>query len=188
MTASTRFTFNKDGFYLNDKGFFIPLADYYLLAILNSKVTWFILKRICSVLGDQESGGRLELRSVFLVNLPIRIITDITSPQQLSHLIEETKSLYSSFIQGFDREPILQFVDHRLNIEPPHADVVRDLLAFLAEQMTTMNVMKNNEIQTLLNFIEGETGARVDEMSNKTKIREYYAYDFSVFIDILGSG
>lgn len=185
ISKEPRFAFDRNGYFVNNKGFFIPTEDLYLLAILNSKVTWFILKRICSVLGDQESGGRLELRSVFLVNLPIRNITEITSPEQLSHLTEEAKSLYSSFIQGFDRGPILQFVDHRLNIEPQQADVVRDLLAYLGEQMTTMNVTKNNEIQTLLQFIEGETGARVDGMSNKTKIKEYYTYDFLVFIDIL---
>jgi len=185
IAKESRFTFDKDGFYLNDKGFFIPLADYYLLAILNSKVTWFILKRICSVLGDQESGGRLELRSVFLVNLPIRNIIEITPPEQLTLLNVEAKAHYSSFIQGFDSGPILQFIDNRLIVDPKQADVIRDLLAYLAEQMTTMNVTKNNEIQTLLQFIEGETGARVDEMSNKTKIKEYYAYDFSVFIDIL---
>jgi len=185
IAKESRFAFDTAGFHINDKGFFIPLSDYYLLAILNSKVTWFILKRICSVLGDQESGGRLELRSVFLVNLPIRNITEITPPEQLSLLTEEAKSLYSSFIQGFDSGPILQFIDNRLNVYPKQADVVRDLLAYLAEQMTTLNGSKNNEIQTLLQFIEEETGSHIEEMSNKTKIKEYYAYDFSVFIDIL---
>jgi type I restriction-modification system DNA methylase subunit len=185
IAKESRFAFDTAGFYINDKGFFIPRTDYYLLAILNSKVTWFILKRICSVLGDQESGGRLELRSVFLVNLPIRNVTEMTPPEQLTLLNDEAKSHYSSFIQGFDSGPILQFIDDRLNVEPQQSDVVRDLLAYLAEQMTTMNVTKNNEIQTLLQFIEEETGAHVDEMSNKTKIKEYYAYEFSVFIDIL---
>lgn len=185
ISKESRFAYDTNGYFVNNKGFFIPTEDLYLLAILNSKATWFILKRICSVLGDQESGGRLQLNSVFLVNLPIRYITEITPPEQLSLFNEEAKSLYSSFIQGFDSGPILQFIDNRLNVDPQQADVVRNLLAYLGEQMTTMNVTKNNEIQTLLQFIEGETGACVDRMSNKTKIKEYYAYDFSVFIDIL---
>lgn len=182
---ASRFAFDSNGLYVNDKGFFIPTEDLYLLAILNSKVTWFVLKRICSVLGDQESGGRLELRSVFLVDLPIRSIPETTPHKQLFRLNEEAKSLYSSFTRQFDSEPILQFVDNKLNADPQQADVVRDLLAYLAEQMTTMNVSKNDEIHTLLQFIEEETGGCIDEMSNKTKIKEYYLHDFSILIDIL---
>jgi hypothetical protein len=38
---------------------------------LNSKAAWAFLKSICSVLGDAENGGRLELRAVHVQHLPI---------------------------------------------------------------------------------------------------------------------
>jgi hypothetical protein len=73
IAKEARFSFNQNGYFSNDKTFIIPCEnDLYLLALLNSKVCWFFLKRICSVLGDPDKGGRLELRDIHLKNIPIR--------------------------------------------------------------------------------------------------------------------
>ena len=37
------FAFDTDGYYLNNKAFFVPSGDRYLLALLNSSVTWWFL-------------------------------------------------------------------------------------------------------------------------------------------------
>lgn len=72
IAKEPRFAIDVDGLYFcNDKAFIIPLDDLFLLAALNSKPCWFYLKRLCSVLGDAEKGGRLELRDVHIRNLPI---------------------------------------------------------------------------------------------------------------------
>jgi len=49
----------------------IPTDDLFLLGILNSKIAWEYLKNLCSVLGDSEKGGRLELRGTYVQRLPI---------------------------------------------------------------------------------------------------------------------
>ncbi|MEO6833846.1 MAG: Eco57I restriction-modification methylase domain-containing protein, partial [Chitinophagaceae bacterium] len=67
----SRFAFDRDTLFLNDKTFFIPIEDYFLLGYLNSKLAWYYLKAICSVLGDADKGGRLELRAVHVKTLPI---------------------------------------------------------------------------------------------------------------------
>jgi len=38
---------------------------------LNSRLSWFFLKRLCSVLGDPDKKGRLELREIHLETFPI---------------------------------------------------------------------------------------------------------------------
>jgi len=76
-------------------------------------------------------------------------------------------------------------VGEQLGAEPEESDVVHDLLAHLAERMIEMNKEKNAGIKAFLGFLEGETGAAVDDMVNKTAVREYYNHEFQKLIDIL---
>ncbi len=71
MALSSRFTYDKEFFYTNNKAFIIPGGNLFLLAYLNSTLIWYYLKTICSVLGDADNGGRLELRPSYLKDLPI---------------------------------------------------------------------------------------------------------------------
>ncbi|TFH42054.1 MAG: hypothetical protein E4G94_06945 [ANME-2 cluster archaeon] len=73
----------------------------------------------------------------------------------------------------------------QLGAEPEESDMVHDLLAHLAECMIENNKEKNAEIKSFLTFVEGETGAVIDDMTNKTAIREYYNHEFQKLIDIL---
>lgn len=71
IAKEPRFAYDAEGYFLNDKCFFIPAKDFFLLGVLNSSVIWEYLKAKCSCLGDPEKGGRLELRSIYLEKLPI---------------------------------------------------------------------------------------------------------------------
>ena len=69
--------------------------------------------------------------------------------------------------------------------EQEQSDVVHDLLAFLAERMLEMNKQKQQEIKGFLGWLEGEVGAKIDDLSPKTKIQSYYDYDFNDFYVVL---
>jgi type I restriction-modification system DNA methylase subunit len=71
ISRESRFCIDVDNHYTNDKTYIIPVTDLYLLGLLNSKLIWLFLKRTCSVLGDPDKGGRLELRYIFMKQLPI---------------------------------------------------------------------------------------------------------------------
>lgn len=77
------------------------------------------------------------------------------------------------------------FVGVRLEAKPEESDVVHDLLAHLAERMIDMNKEKNAEIKGFLRWLEGEIGAPVEELANKTALKEYYAHDFETFASAL---
>jgi hypothetical protein len=79
----------------------------------------------------------------------------------------------------------LDFVGARLDAKPEESDVVHDLLAHLAERMIEMNKEKNVEIKGFLRWLEGEIGAPVEELANKTALKEYYAHDFEAFAGAL---
>ncbi len=89
--------------------------------------------------------------------------------------MEQVKALYSDFVGA------------RLSAAPEESDVVHDLLAYLAERMIEMNKEKIAEIKGFLRWLEGEIGAPVEELMNKTALKEYYdyKYDFETFVKVL---
>ena len=48
-----------------------------------------------------------------------------------------------------------------------------------------MNKQKQQEIKGFLGWLEGEVGAKIDDLSPKTKIQSYYDYDFNDFYAVL---
>lgn len=64
-------------------------------------------------------------------------------------------------------------------------DTIHDFLAYLAEQMIEMNKTKNDEIKGFLKWLEREIGVAVEELTNKTAIKEYHAHDFDQFLEVL---
>src|SRR5262249_54531782 len=85
IAKESRFTLDTEGYFSNDKTFFIPTSDLYLLGILNSSLAWLFLKRVCSVLGDPDKGGRLELRDIHVKTLPIRRIDFANAAENSAH-------------------------------------------------------------------------------------------------------
>ncbi len=71
IAKEPRFAFDSSQLYTNNKAFFIPLNDLYLLAVLNSSLAWDYMKLACAVLGDENRGGRVMLQWVNLKRLPI---------------------------------------------------------------------------------------------------------------------
>jgi hypothetical protein len=61
------FTYTTSTEYINNKGFFIPLTDFYLLGILNSRVIGYHM----ALCGSKLRGDYIEFRWVTLRNVPI---------------------------------------------------------------------------------------------------------------------
>ncbi len=116
-------------------------------------------------------------------------ISFTTPPARRAALVEEAKALCSaeapdSVCPAF-KCGVMDFVGVRLEAKPEESDVVHDLLAHLAEQMIGMNKDKNAEIKGFLRWLEGEIGAPVEELANKTALKEYYAHDFEALAGAL---
>ncbi|MBI2861260.1 MAG: hypothetical protein HYX89_00405, partial [Chloroflexi bacterium] len=61
--------------------------------------------------------------------------------------------------------------------EREQSDVVHDLLAFLAEEMTRLHKEKQSEVKGFLSWLEGYLGVNVEDLKNKTKVKEYWKED-----------
>ena len=65
------------------------------------------------------------------------------------------------------------------------SDVVHDLLAFLAERMLEMNKQKQTEVKGFLGWLESYLGAKVEDLTPKTKLQGYYDRDYESFLAVL---
>src|SRR5205807_2409029 len=82
ISASNNFAFTDEAYYSNDKTFFIPTNDLYLLAVLNSSTAFLFFHSKLTAL----RGGFLEYRAQTLVHMPIRRITYSTDGEKRTAL------------------------------------------------------------------------------------------------------
>ena len=68
----SQFAFDDQGLYVNNKGIVIPTDDPYLLAILNSRVIWWVINRTFQHMKDEG----LSVDVQFLKQLPVPQATD----------------------------------------------------------------------------------------------------------------
>ena len=66
-----RFTLDRQRHYLTNTGYVIPIADYYLLGILSSWATWFIISKTAQPLRLRGDRWQYRLFGQFMENLPI---------------------------------------------------------------------------------------------------------------------
>ena len=69
ISQGSKFCIDSTGYYSNDKGFFIPSRDQWLVGLINSKAIWFFIQGVCSPLRGGE--WRYELRGQNVETLPI---------------------------------------------------------------------------------------------------------------------
>jgi TaqI-like C-terminal specificity domain len=71
IARESRFCFSAQPMYATNTAYFVPVQDYYLLAVLNSKAMWNYAKEKLSVIGDADKGGRLRFFREVVQDLPI---------------------------------------------------------------------------------------------------------------------
>nr|WP_200892364.1 Eco57I restriction-modification methylase domain-containing protein [Aliterella atlantica] len=103
IAKQSRFTLDTKGLVPNDKAFIIPVNDLYLLGVLNSTPTWVYLKNSCSVLGDAEKGGRLELRAIYINKIPIPKAS-ATEQEAISKLVQKCLNAKGVGCEAWEKE------------------------------------------------------------------------------------
>jgi len=141
----------------------------YLSAILNSCLTALIYKVYFGSL--VMSGGYFQFQSPQLKVIPIRKIDFVTPNPRRQQALESAIALYNQYQTNGNPELVLAEV--RLSQQPEEADVIHDLLAYLAEQMLELNKQKQGEIKDFLQWLERFIGCHIDQLANKTKIQNY---------------
>jgi len=90
-----RFSWDENGQFSNDKGFLLLPTDVSLLGILQSRVCWFCITRLCAPLGERVGLMIYQQKIQYMTNLPIPSLTDIqrdhigTLAQQLTAVAKQ---------------------------------------------------------------------------------------------------
>ncbi len=174
-----QFTFETQNSFSDTTTYIMDSDSKYLLGVLNSKLWTFLFSNTSS----EIRGGFYRWKHQYMTPLIIRRISFTTPEPERAALVSELQDLYAA--GRFDE--ILFRVEFCLpkDAEGEKSDVVHDLLAYLAEEMMEMNKQKQAEMKGFLDWLEEYSGARVEDLTNKTKLRAYYELDFSELLTIL---
>ena len=94
-------------------------------------------------------------------------------PRPARALAVEAQQLAAAAVTTGDFTAVLAFVAEQLAAQPERSDVIHDLLAGLAEQMIAMNKQKGDEMRGFLAWLERETGARIEDLTGRSQLRDY---------------
>jgi type I restriction-modification system DNA methylase subunit len=175
VASKARFTVNFYGHYLIDTVYGMQLKPdvkislLALTAILNSSVmTWFL-----KTTGTNLRGGYFRMKTAYINPFPIPNINFITESDRRQTYLENTINFYQQYQINHNPNVLLTQIDHHLNQQPEQADVIHDLLAYLAEQMIELNKQKQTEIKGFLTWLARLIGTDIDNLTNKSKIQNY---------------
>lgn len=109
IALEPRFAYDESGFYTNNKAFFMPTDDLFLLGVLNSAPAWEYIKTICAVLGDEDKRGRVMLQWVNLKRLPIPK-ADAAAKRRVARLVRKCLDAAPE-----DRQPMEKRLDEEIS-------------------------------------------------------------------------
>jgi len=158
---------------------------YFVLGLLNSQLfEWRF--RLTST--------NNHVNSYEVDSLPLRSVNFTTPDKERMQLLEQAKKLYQKYLDTKNGDEVLLFVAERLptkedgtpDAEHEQSDVVHDLLAFLAEEMTRLNKEKQSRIKAFLSWLEKEIiKGSIKGQRNKTRIKDFHNNTFEDLLDVL---
>jgi TaqI-like C-terminal specificity domain/Eco57I restriction-modification methylase len=99
MAQTSRFTFDTNDLFINDKVFVIPVNDLFLLGVLNSMYVWKYLTNACSEL----LGKSMELRGIYMNKVPIPQASE-TERKAISKLVQKCLDAKGVGCERWERE------------------------------------------------------------------------------------
>jgi hypothetical protein len=166
------------------------LSYFYLLALLNSSLVDFTYRKITV----PKAGGHFIHKPMYLQQIPLRVINFTTPDKEHQQLLDQAKKLYQDYLGSKNWDGILSFISELLPLkedgtpdtEQEQSDVVHDLLAFLAEEMTRLNKEKQSKIKAFLSWLEKEIiKGSIEDQKNKTKIKNFHEGTLDELMDVL---
>jgi len=122
ITKESRFTFDTDGFYSGNTAYIIPVADLYLLGVLNSKTIWEYAQHTFSCLGDPLKGGRFRFIYQSVSRIPIPDAPSFER-QAISALVQKCLDVKGQNVSHLEAE-INNRVAHLYGLTPEEIKII----------------------------------------------------------------
>ena len=143
----------------------------FIVAVLNSKLMSFYHRQVFLDVALQR------FQKVLIKDaktFPIRRIEFTTPEGSRASLVAKSKQLHQRSASDGNPDEVLVFVAEQLAAKPERADVVHDLLAFLAEQMTALKRKKCAAVKQFLTDLKDFHGIDTRMLKPKTKLDEFW--------------
>jgi Cu/Ag efflux protein CusF len=109
-----------------------------------------------------------------LICLPIRRIEVTTPEKRRSSFSDKARQLYQHGLVDGKLEGVLAFVVEQLAAKPERADVIHDLLTFLAERMAALSQEASAAAKQFVTSLKVFHGVDVHSLKPKTKLDEFW--------------
>jgi hypothetical protein len=127
----------------------------FIAAVFNSRLlTWFYRER------TQETGKvHPQVHIKHTSSLPVHRMSFITPSGTRLELVERISQLFAVFTVDGDPARIMDIAQHQLSKRPERTDVIHDLLAYLAEQMSELHKKRQplEDGATIFRFVGKDT-------------------------------
>ncbi|MCL5238744.1 MAG: N-6 DNA methylase [Nitrospirae bacterium] len=163
----------KDNFCSDTVNYIVKPREYNLyaiLALLNSSL-WEWRFRLTST--------NNHVNSYEIDSMPMPPISFISPSMERKEFAEAAIELYDDSIY----EDIIKWADHEITLK--RNDTIHDFLAFLTKEIIDLNKAKNDETKGFVKWLEREIGAEIEDLINKTAIKEYHEHGFEHLLDVL---
>lgn len=175
VANKARFTCDFKGHYIIDTVYAIQLKErvnFSLLAlttILNSSIMTFFLQQT----GTNLRGGYFRMKTAYLNPFPIPVIDFTTVESEKKEAVNQLIEIYQNQVSQASSLSQLNHYKLETYLTENKTDIIHDFLAFLAQQMINYNQEKQTEIKDFLTWLAREIGTDIDNLTNKTKIKNY---------------
>lgn len=169
-----RCCYDEGGYYCQNSVFVVYSAALelkYLLSLLNSRLLNFVY--MC---GNPQTGKAFaEVKPSVIKALPIRRIEFTTPDSERNRHGKKVQQGYEASLHDGDPAPVLSLVDEHMKAS--RTDVVHDLLAFLAERMTSLNKEKHEAAKGFLTDLKDFHGVDAHGLKPKTRLDEFWTLE-----------
>jgi len=148
FAEKVRFCIDYSGCYIRSKAYLLPTQDQYLLGLLNSQLADFFLRSITIA----YRGGFMNMKAQYVETFPVLDPCDNTPEETRAHHVRKWRRLYQEAVEEHVNEhgelpersasELLASAGEHLSASPRRADVIRDVLAGLAREMTDLHDRK----------------------------------------------
>ena len=142
------------------------LQACFLIAILNSRLLEWRFRLT-------STNNHVSTAEIAALPIPDCRTVAVSPAETRAALAAEAQRLAVTAVTTGDFTAVLAFVAAQLAAQPERSDVIHDLLAGLAEQMIAMNKQKGDEMRGFLAWLERETGARIEDLTGRSQLRNY---------------
>lgn len=106
IASECRFAIDTEGYLIPDGAFMLPIADYFILGLLNSCIGRFYFKVRCNSIGSSKYGGRLRFKKTYVKDFPIPLID---TENMIFH--NKISQLVSSLVRGEAEDDAIMQLD-----------------------------------------------------------------------------